>query len=264
MPSFSYDHKSLFYLYSVSSNESRFNVPGELWGANLETGQRERLLPDFLIEQYNVAPDGNRVVFVRPDHGGRSTVWLAALDGSSAPHRLASIDSLTSFFGANGDIFFVGGEADTKFLHRIKGDGSGLQKVVPNPVRLLYDVSPDGNWLAVWEGSSVVVYPSGGGSASLICSTCANRSNVVSWSRDGKFVYFHETPMRQTFAIPLRPGQILPPLPASGIRSPGLDAGALPGAQLIKQQRAFPAANPSVYAFARVTTQRNIYRVPLP
>jgi len=203
------------------------------------------------------------VVFVRRD-SSRGQVWIATLDGSSAPRRLTSMDSLTCFFGVGGDVFFLGGEGAVKFLYRIQEDGSGLQKVVEDPVKFLYDVSPDGKWLAAWVGRSVVVYPAGGGPPTLICSTCANRSNVVSWSRDGKFVYFHETPMRQTFAIPLRPGQILPPLPASGIRSPGLDAGALPGAQLIKQQRAFPAANPSVYAFARVTTQRNIYRVPVP
>ena len=117
------------------------------------------------------------------------------------------------------------------------------------------------NPLVFFAFRSVVVYPAGGGSPTLICSTCANRAQVVSWSRDGKFIYLHETPARQTFAIPLRPGQILLPLPASGIRSPGLDANALPGARLIKQQRAFPSAKPSVYAFTKVTTQRNIYRI---
>jgi hypothetical protein len=33
---------------------------------------------------------------------------------------------------------------------------------------------------------------------------------------------------------------------------------------MIEQPRAFGGPNPSVYAFARVTTHRNIYRVPVP
>jgi hypothetical protein len=160
-------------------------------------------------------------------------------------------------------VFFVGGEGAIKFLYRIQEDGSGLQRMVQEPVKFLYDVSPDGKWLAAWVGRSVVAYPAGGGPPTLICSTCANRGPVVSWSRDGKFVYFHEAQTRETYAVPLRPGQILPPLPASGIPSPAAAAG-LPGARLIPQQRAFGGANPSVYAFVRVTTHRNIYRIPVP
>jgi len=39
---------------------------------------------------------------------------------------------------------------------------------------------------------------------------------------------------------------------------------ALPGARLISEESVFPGPNPSVYAFMKVTTQRNIYRVPVP
>jgi hypothetical protein len=110
----------------------------------------------------------------------------------------------------------------------------------------------------------VVAYPAGGGPPTLICSTCANRGPVVSWSRDGKVLYLHETPASQTYAVPLRPGQMLPPLPASGIRSPGFDAASVLGAKMIPQERAFGGPNPSVYAFVRVTTHRNIYRIAVP
>jgi hypothetical protein len=40
---------------------------------------------------------------------------------------------------------------------------------------------------------------------------------------------------------------------------------ALPGARLISElDRPVPGPNPSAYAFAKVSTQRNIYRVPVP
>jgi hypothetical protein len=39
----------------------------------------------------------------------------------------------------------------------------------------------------------------------------------------------------------------------------------LPGARLVSDEpNVFPGPDPSIYAFTKVTTQRNIYRVPLP
>jgi len=33
---------------------------------------------------------------------------------------------------------------------------------------------------------------------------------------------------------------------------------------VVRQQRPFASSDPSVYAFTRVTVQRNLYRIPLP
>jgi hypothetical protein len=38
----------------------------------------------------------------------------------------------------------------------------------------------------------------------------------------------------------------------------------LPGARLIREPGAFPGPKPSVYAFTKVVTHRNIYRVQVP
>jgi eukaryotic-like serine/threonine-protein kinase len=267
LPSFSADGKTLYYL-SSSASQYMGSVKGELWAANLETGRLDRLLPEFQMEHYSVSPDGNRVVFVRREDAERMSLWLATLDGRSAPRRLTSLDSLTAFFGASGDLFFVGGEGTVKFLYRMREDGSGLQKVAPDPVKVLYDVSPDGKWVAAWAGKSVVVYPASGGAPTVVCPACANRGPqdqpaLVTWSRDGRFIYLHETGLRQTVAVPLSPGQALPALPAGGIASP-MAAATIPGARVIAQHRAFGGLNPSVYAFPRVTTHRNIFRIPVP
>jgi hypothetical protein len=56
---------------------------------------------------------------------------------------------------------------------------------------------------------------------------------------------------------------MLPPIPPSGFRSKE-DVAALPGARLIPEPGAFPGPNPSIYAFTKVSTHRNIYRVSLP
>ena len=56
----------------------------------------------------------------------------------------------------------------------------------------------------------------------------------------------------------------MPPVPASGFQTKDAVA-ALPGAQLISDKdNVFPGPNPSIYAFTKVATQRNIYRVPVP
>jgi hypothetical protein len=65
------------------------------------------------------------------------------------------------------------------------------------------------------------------------------------------------------YAIPLKPGQVLPPAPPTGFLSPDAVA-ALPGAKLISDHPVYPGPNPSTYAFTKVATQRNIYRVPVP
>ena len=60
-------------------------------------------------------------------------------------------------------------------------------------------------------------------------------------------------------------------LSAEQLRETGLDKlskeqlAAAPGVRLVSEEaRMFPGPNPSIYAFTKVTTQRNIYRVPVP
>lgn len=83
----------------------------------------------------------------------------------------------------------------------------------------------------------------------------------LSWPPDGKFAYLRFG--SSTYAIPLKPGQSLPPVPSSGF--PSKDAIAvLPGATLVSDQEVYPGPDPSIYAFTKVTSQRNIYRVHVP
>jgi len=156
-------------------------------------------------------------------------------------------------------------------------DGSGLQRVVPNHVLFLFDVSPDGKWLAAWEGLAVVLYSTDGAVRRMVCADCATAGGedrglmppLVSWSRDGKLLYLHATETlhaiesRRTYQVSLQPGQMVPPLPDSGFRSIGDAARSLRG-RVISEQRAFLSADPSVYAFLRRASHRNIFRVRVP
>jgi Tol biopolymer transport system component len=266
MPSFSADGRRLYYLQR--SPASRRFVSGELWVTDLEVGERERLLPDFLMEHYDVSRDGKQVAFVGLDEAGHSPVWIATLDGSAPPRRLASIDSVRVLFHPRGGVLFVGGERGAPFLYRVQQDGAGLQKLMADPVTFIYAISPDGAAFAIWVGRDVLVYPSDGGEPTRICSACATAGDEnrgvtppqVSWSPDGRFLYVHAAKTRRTYAIPLRAGQLLPPLPPNGLSS--MEAAAdLPGVRLIPNDRAFVGRDPSTFAYPLVRTHRNIYRI---
>jgi hypothetical protein len=181
------------------------------------------------------------------------------------------MDSVVAYFGTGGDVVFNGVEKEAFFIYRVREDGSGLQKMLPTPNLALFAVSPDGRWMPAetpTQFGDTLVYPAGGGSPTLICGGCSlpQGTDVVpsrlSWTPDGRFLYVkHGT---STYAIPLQPGKMLPLMPASGFPSKAAVA-ALPGARLISEEdNVWPGPNPSMYALVKVSTQRNIYRVPVP
>jgi len=277
-PSLSADGRKLYYLRRAGG---RSIVNGELWVADLESGQRERLLPDFLMRHYSISADGQRLVFVASDDSGRNPVWLAALDRRSAPRRLTDKDARKAFFGPGGDVLFLGFEKETNVIYRIREDANALPAALEaatyrgRQVRIAeygLHVSPDGRLIVVPgptedTARGVLVYPVAGGSSALICETCYQPLSFergppppyVSWSGDGKFFYLNF--QGATYAVPLGPGQELPPVPAAGFRTKE-EIMALAGARLIAEG-AFPGPRPSLYAFTKFAIQRNIYRIPV-
>ena len=269
LPSFSPDTKRLYYLQRSKAN-SRF-VSGELWETELQTGKRQRLLPDFLMEHYDVSPDGKQVIFITADGSGHAPLWIGPTDGSSPPHQLSNLDCIRALFAPDGDVFFVGGQAGQMFLETIKADGTGLRRIVPNRAVFLYDISPDGKWLAAWVGADVNVYSTAGGPPTPVCVGCGSAGGqdrgvtppLISWSRDGKAVFLFSERTHHSYSIPLQPGHILPPVPAAGLELSNVEK-SFPGARMMAHDRAFMSSNPSVYAYPIVTTHRNIYRIPVP
>lgn len=267
-PSISPDGKRLYYL--VRTYGMRTWYQGGLWVTDLDTGQRQRLLPDFQMQQYSISADSRRVVFVAADDKGRSPVWLATLNGQTPPRQLTTVDAGQAFFGAPGEVVFASLEEPGGAIYRIKEDGSELQKIISTPALLPFAVSPDGRWIPVMDPmawGALMVYPAGSGSPIKLCDLCSPPQGTdpipspLSWSPDRKFVYLKYG--NSTYAIPLQPGQVLPPTPASGF--PSMEAvAALPGARLVSDQSVYPGPNPSMYTFTKVASQRNIYRVPVP
>ena len=270
-PTFSADGKKLYYV--VRTAGGLLSAYGGLWQTDLETGKRHRLLPDFQMWFYSIARDGRRVLFAAEKGTGNPGIWLAALDGSSAPRKFTSTPGLSAFFGANGDVFYSVLDEGFGTVYRVNEDGSNVRKVM---VGMLNDVSPDGRYLAVSAPAGgtdtgggtglTAAYPVAGGTPTPIC-VCGNRAGdapqPVAWSADGRLLYISLVGGQKVYAVPLPPGQMLPTLPAGGVRSPE-DMAKVLGAKLLPVPGEFPGPNPSLYAYPKFTSQRNIYRVPIP
>jgi hypothetical protein len=71
-----------------------------------------------------------------------------------------------------------------------------------------------------------------------------------------------ESPLTRTFVVALPAGKTLPRLPRRGIRS-AADLAGLRVSQ-VADGEVYPSGLAPLVAFVRGTTQRNIYRVPLP
>jgi serine/threonine protein kinase len=271
VPSFSSDGGRLFYLSRTGS--SPMWITGELWSSDLTSGARARVLPDFVMEHYDISSDGRRVVFAGSDATGKSGVWLASIDGQFPTRLVLDGEAQQAFFRPPGNILFQKKEGNTWFVYLANEDGTNAHKVLPDPVIFLFSVSPDGKWMVVDEAGKLIAYPLSGGSPLFFC-TCAetggekrgHRAPQVSWSSDGRFLYLQGDLARapqKIIAIPLKTGEMLPPIPTSGIDRPD-DVMRLPNVQTIDQAEVFPGPNPSVYAFTRTQTLRNLYRIRIP
>ena len=269
-PRLSPDGTHLYYLLRSGVSLTTW-VTAELHVVDLQTGENQRLFPDFsTIEDYAISADGRQIVFTSTVDGGGSTVWVAS---GGAPHRLPGVDSTRAVFGPDGNVYFVeDGIVSRGLLSRIRPDGTGLARLARDPARYLYDVSPDGKWGAVWTtGEAIKLYSLEGGPPINVCTFCgtvgAEKRGVtppaLTWSRSGKYIYLHAAwTSRETYVIPLVAGEVLPPIPPEGLRTIN-QFPKLRGAYVVPQERAFMSDDPSVYAFMRNTTHRNIYRVPV-
>jgi Tol biopolymer transport system component len=267
-PRISADGKKLYYLASKSSGD--VYERGELWVTQLEGGHGERVLPAVEITNYDVSTDGKRVAYAVAGSNGKRQLWLASLDRRFPPRRLSGWDDDWPRFGPEGDLYFRSREGQSSFVYRMKEDGSGRQKAIPNAILHFLDVSPDGRWIVAWvpipgieSNSAIMAYDTRGGSPVRICDQCR-----ADWARNGKWftVAFGRmgrgpTAGAVTLVFPVEGRRSLPPLPAAGLNSA---AEAPRGIRKIEIWQAAPGPEPSVYAFTKSSVRRNLYRVPVP
>jgi eukaryotic-like serine/threonine-protein kinase len=272
------DGRKLYYLVQRGTSRA-FSGAGDLWVAELGSGRNEVVLPGFSMTDYAISLDGKRVGFVAVDAEGKASIWEASLDRRFAPRQLApAIAEARLVFDDAGDLFFAAAEGKVNYVYRIKEDGTGLQKAIPDAILFFIGVSPDAKWVVAFAAlpgeeasAAFMAYPAGGGAPMHLCDRCQ-----VQWAPDGKFLYVsfltwdangaeqrESQKPHKTFAIPLTDSKAFAGLAARGFKSEA-QLAALPGVRAIDQPFVLPGPEPSVYAFPKQTVHRNLYRVPLP
>jgi serine/threonine protein kinase/Tol biopolymer transport system component len=246
-------------LYKTVNSLGEYPLPGVLRVANLDTGRTEVLAPGFQTIDYDISADGQQVVMEAVDAGGISRLWLARLDGRLAPQQIPDVHGKQPRFAPTGDIYFRRPEAPAAFVYRVSADGSGMQKVIEQPVAIMGDITPDGRWMTGWntfwyafalDGQPPIRIGAAGGP-------------FFNWSPDGAWASIASGPVPEgrSYLVSLSPGELMSEIPPDGFHSEQQIA-ALPGARRI-DVTAVPGPSPDLYAFYRTTTQRNLFRIPI-
>ena len=248
--------------FRVTRGDSTGQSPSELWVADLRSGTTQRLFPGELVTGYDLSND-DRVVAAVQDGNGRTRVWLTSLDARQPPHPVPGAEGDQPRFGRQGEIIFrVPGVG----LHRTSEDGSRRERVSGPVGNAIGSASPHGIWLSgVTEG--VMSLHSTGGDAPI--PTLQVPASRMLWSTDGNHAYIsiqYGPPsafgVGRTYVLPLRNGSVLPDVPPGGIRSEE-ELASMPGVTMIPHGDVALGASPLVYTYSRVTTTRNLYRIPL-
>jgi eukaryotic-like serine/threonine-protein kinase len=261
-------------LYLVRQGAVRFvgtgETAGELWETDLETSHSEALFPGVRVSGYDVSRDGSQIVFAALDERGASHVWLGRMDHRTPAKQLLSGEADSPHFGAGGTVYYRASDGGASFIYRMSARG-GLEKAVTRPVLFFQSVSPDDAWLVarveaapgIDSSQENLAFPTSSGRPVLLCRSCE-----VDWTPNAKSLIVrlgtNESPLRaRTFVLALRAGETLPRFPPHGVISEA-DLTGLQVSQALTGA-VYPAdASAAVVAFVRSTTQRNIFRVPLP
>jgi hypothetical protein len=260
-PKFTPDGRRLCYRILIKApNDFQFSrEPGPVWLADLESGRSAPLVSDLPVLAYDISPDGQQVVLESEDREGKPRLWLTSFERQSSPQLIPNVEGRQPRFAPGGEIFFRGTDG---FIYRVKTNGTQMRKAHEQPILMLGAISPDGQWIIGWsrlgEGETAIqAFPVGGGRPVYI-----GERIYWQWSPDANSVSLALSE-GQSYIVPLSPGHVLPTIPAGGFRSDE-DVARLPGARKTDTLMAVPGPSPHVYAFYRSTTQRNLYRIPIP
>ncbi len=261
-PKFSADGRNLYFLMANGQTRGM-----ELWSKDLSSGRVEKVLPGYAMQEYSVSNDGKEVAFSMSDPSGRSNLWIAPTSRRSAPRHLSSafVEDSPSFL-PDGDLLFRAIEGGSNFVYRMKADGTGRTKINPQRILDFLSVSPDGRWAVAavpssdedhsWATMAIAV----DGSATVLL--CAGYCSLT-WDKSGRYVFLFESELFDgSYRIPVAHDTGLPLLPASGFAS----ARELRNSKLntLVPWYVESAISPTMYAYTREDSRRNLYRIQLP
>ena len=271
-PRFTPDGKKLLYrvVREAPVESGWYRDAGEVRIADLGTGRSEPVVRGFQVFNYDLSADGREIVMETADGGGKQRIWLAPLDHSSPPRQIPNVEGGSPRFGPDGEILFrrLDGGATIAgtiagFVYRVHPDGTDMRKALERPVLTMGDVWRDGRRVVAWaplpgDGPPAwQAFPLDGGSAIPIPGAA-----YVGGSPGGSSLSLQGVPISagRTYIVP---SAALSRIPAGGLQSDE-QVARLPGARRIDATGVVPGPSLDVYAFYRGTTQRNLYRIPIP
>lgn len=263
-PSFSSDGRRLYFLMSNGLTQGE-----ELWVKDLAGGRIDRMLPGNPMQAYSVSRDGKEVAFTMNDQSGHSNLWVAPTNRRTPPVRIPSQAAEDSpYFLPDGDLVFRAIEGGANYLYRMKTDGSDRKKISPQRILDIYDVSPDGRWVAAGTPGAgdeekinlgkATAFAVDGTAALTVCTGYC----IFNWDTSGEFVYLsYPDGGGMSYPLPVIRDSELPKLPL--VAATRIEDFGKP-----KEIAAIPwqvesAVNPSVYAYTRQNSRRNLYRIQL-
>ena len=114
--------------------------------------------------------------------------------------------------------------------------------------------------------NDVVALPTGGGPAVPVLRDAVAR---LRWSPDGRRALLQVQSGEasafgsgRTYLLPLAAGSMLPQLPPGGFKTEA-EIAAVPGVEILPYADLTFSPTAGVYAFSKIVTTRNLYRVPL-
>ena len=255
-------HNGTKLFYRSVSHLGAHPLPGEMRVVDVESQRVDALLPGLLTLDYDISPDGQRIVAETIGPEGVSRLWIGPVDRTSPPKQIPNVEGRQPRFGPRGEIYFRREDGAAAFVYVVNEDGTGVRRVVEQPVMLMGNVSPDGKWITGWSGVEAAgwqAFPLQGGAPRVLGNT--RNATAWQWSARGDEMVFHSELQGSTNLVPLAAGEMFPPFPREGLHSER-DVAALPGARKIDAD-AVPGPYPDVYAFYRQTIQRNLHRIPI-
>jgi eukaryotic-like serine/threonine-protein kinase len=240
--------------------------PSELWLADIKSGQTHRLFPGQMITGYDISRDDKVVAAVQGPEDHRE-LWLAALDDREPAHRIPDIVGDNPRFGPDGAIWFRKTEGQTAFMYRMRQDGTSPERLFEASATVFGTVSPAGEWLSgISRDNSQTELQSKRRRQPLFPYSFSSR---VRWTPDGKRAYLSlqygqasSFGTGRTFVFPLAKESVLPVIPPDGFRTEQ-EIAATTGVESIPYGDVALGSTAGVYTYSRITTTRNLYRIPL-
>jgi len=264
-PVFSSDGKRFYYLLHRDSPES----PAELVRADLASGKSEVVIPGVSMHEYDISPDEREVVYSTDPTGQPSQIWIAPLDRSAPPRRIAANGESVPQFGPDNEVLFRLTDGKAYYLAAMSRDGSGRRKVFPDAMIEINGMSPDRRRISLVVANPRAdrpygaVYSLDGRPAQQVCDVPC----TVVWSPDGHYIYIYIAPasrenLGRTAAIPVPTGESLPPIPPVAVHQPA-EWAKVAGVKIVEHGNIAPGPDPSTYAYIKPSLHANLFRIPL-